>query len=364
VELLEKDDGHRVSSVAVLSGDQVVIVENRKHNSISLPAGHANRVESALEAARRELKEEAGIKLKKSDLMFVTRLTRRHGKKSDALFAAQLPQPVELEPGSDADVARWCPLDQLPQLLFNHGEAIQMARQALKIPIEQRGLLVVFEGIEGSGKSTQIGKLTDYLSRKNYAFTPTKWNSSELLGDTIARSKKEKRLSPSMFFLLHAADMVDRYESVITPALHRNETVVCDRYYYTGLVRDSLRGIDQDYNRSLYQKFKEPDIIFHCQVDPAVAVARVVKAKGLTHYGSGMDMNLGPNKEASALAYERKMAELYDQVIPETAVELDMSQHEEAIHDQVMQVVKAALQEKFGVGELITAQGFADELLA
>lgn len=360
--LTEKDDARRLSSVACFHADQVALVLSRKHGTLTLPAGHSVMGESALSAAIRETKEETGIQLAPDQLMFVTRLDR--AKKSDAIFATSLGEEVALRGGSDADEALWHSVATLPDLMFNHRKAIQIALETLKIPVQRRGILIVFEGIDGSGKTTQIDYLTEYLERKNFSFTRTRWNSGNLLKKSIARAKKTQRLSPTLFFLLHAADMVDRYESVVVPALARNEAVVCDRYYYTGLVRDSIRGIDMDYNRAIYNRFREPDLVLHCQVDPAVAVARLAKAKGLGHYGSGMDLNLGATKEASALAYEKKMVDLYGAILPEQTVELNMDNDVDSIFEEVKDSVKPLLSAQYGDSSQYQAEELVDSLIA
>ena len=361
MNLVEKDL-RSVASAAVFSGDEVILVANRKHHTVTLPAGHILKGESALNAARRELAEEAGVDLEENDLMFVTRL-RRSAKKFDAIFAAQLPEKVETSPGGDADSADWKPIDRLPPLMFRHDQAIRLAQSALRIPPEKRGLLIVFEGIDGSGKSTQISLLSDFLEHNAYAFTLTRWNSSDLVKDAISRSKKERRLSPALYFLLHAADMIDRHDGIIIPALRRNEIVVCDRYFYTGLVRDGLRGIDREYNRSIYQKVREPDMVIHFKVEPNVAITRLARGKGLSYYGSGMDIGLGKSKEASALAYAQKMDELYDEVLPEHTLSLDASGDESAVHEQVMTALAPMIREKFGSGDLLEARELVEQLL-
>ncbi len=362
MQLLEKDDFHLLSSTAVFHAEQVVLVANEKRETVSLPAGHHTKGEAAIDAARRELAEEAGVYLDESQMVFVTRL-RRSASKMDSIFAAQLAEPVELQPGSDADRAVWQNLSDLPPLNFRHDVAIQLAMKALQIPPEQRGLLVVIEGIDGSGKSTQISKLLGYLHQNGYAFTATSWSSSKLLGRTIKRSKKKRRLTPVLYFLLHAADMLDRHDAVIVPAMRRNEVVVCDRYVYTGLVRDTLRGIDQEYNRSLYQKILEPDVVFHCKVEPNVAVARLASGKGLSYYGSGLDIGLGHNKESSALAYATKMDELYAQVLPEDTITLDASGDEDEVFTQILAALQPMLKAKFGGGDLAEAREIVEQLL-
>lgn len=118
-----------------------------------------------------------------------------------------------------------------------------------------------------------------------------------------------------LFSLLHAADMILRYDQEILPALHRNKIVLCDRYIYTSLVRDSLRGVDTSIVEKIYAGLRHPDIIFHFVVPTEVAVERALAEKDLNYYSAGMDLNLSSNREESCFQYEGLMDKRYREVL-------------------------------------------------
>ncbi len=115
------------------------------------------------------------------------------------------------------------------------------------------GRLFVFEGLDGSGKSTQARLLGKWLQSQGYRVFFTEWNSSDLVSGTIRRGKKKGLLTPTTFSLLHATDFADRFERQILPPLRAGYLVVCDRYSYTAFARDAARGCDPGWVRNLYQ---------------------------------------------------------------------------------------------------------------
>ena len=121
------------------------------------------------------------------------------------------------------------------------------------------GRLFVFEGLDGSGKSTQAMLLGKWLASQGYRVFQTEWNSSELVSNTIKRGKKKGLLTPTTFSLLHATDFADRFDRKILPPLRAGYVVVCDRYSYTAFVRDGARGCDPDWVRMIYSFAPTPD---------------------------------------------------------------------------------------------------------
>jgi len=114
------------------------------------------------------------------------------------------------------------------------------------------GRLFIVEGIDGSGKSTQLSLLHKWLESKGYRVVFSEWNSSSLVKDTTKLGKKKKMLTPSTFSLIHATDFADRIERSILPLLKAGAVVLCDRYIYTAFARDVARGMDRDWVRELY----------------------------------------------------------------------------------------------------------------
>jgi dTMP kinase len=151
------------------------------------------------------------------------------------------------------------------------------------------------------------------------------------------------------YSLINAADMIYRYENVILPALRRNEIVIADRYYYTSLVRDGIREVNKKMVEKIYENCMEPDILFHCSAPVPLAVSRVVGDKGLSYYGSGIDLGLAPSKEESCLKYEELMDKEYEKILPDSPgyVKLDMTK---AILD-IAKTVLRKLKDRFSIGK-------------
>ena len=113
------------------------------------------------------------------------------------------------------------------------------------------GRLFIVEGIDGSGKSTQLMLLHQWLKAEGYGVVFSEWNSSPLVKDTTKRGKKKQLLTPATFSLIHATDFADRTERNIIPLLKAGAVVLCDRYIYTAFARDASRGMDPEWMREL-----------------------------------------------------------------------------------------------------------------
>ncbi len=105
------------------------------------------------------------------------------------------------------------------------------------------GRLFIVEGIDGSGKSTQLSLLQKWLESEGYVVYFSEWNSSPLVHDVTKRGKKKKMLTPMTFSLIHATDFADRTEHHIIPPLKAGAVVLADRYVYTAFARDVVRGV-------------------------------------------------------------------------------------------------------------------------
>jgi dTMP kinase len=246
-------------------------------------------------------------------------------------------------------------LDGFTEYVFNESVEVIDAKKQVRDILKQKratnrkGLLICFEGIDGVGKTTQVDKLMDYLDGKGYEVIHTKWNSSPLLKKPIKKAKEKHMLTPILYSLLHAADMVVRYENEIVPALNANKIVVSDRYIYTSMARDSARGVDTGILEKIYADIRQPDILFHCVLPIHRAFHRLVKEKDLTYYGVGMDLNLADNMEDSYIKYENLVDKAYRRILPKVTsyVKLDMGKSIEEIALEVERVVK----EKTGIGK-------------
>src|ERR1700728_4548356 len=146
------------------------------------------------------------------------------------------------------------------------------------------GALVVVEGIDGSGKSTQLYLLKRWLEIRGYRIHFTEWNSSPLVKSATRRGKQRRLLTPTTFSMLHAADFADRCERQILPLLHGGYLVLADRYVYTAFARDAARGCSPHWLRNLYSFAPVPDITFYFRAPLDVAVIRIFQEKILNNY--------------------------------------------------------------------------------
>ncbi|AOL17279.1 dTMP kinase [Sulfolobus sp. A20] len=180
-----------------------------------------------------------------------------------------------------------------------------------------RGMLIAFEGIDGSGKSSQASLLRDWLSKKKYTYL-TEWNSSEWIHDIIKEAKKKNLLTPLTFSLIHATDFADRYEKYILPMLSCGFIVIADRYIYTAYARDTVRGVNMEWVKKLYSFAIKPDIIFYIRVPPEIALKRLKNARRQikpAEAGADVFPNLTP--EEGFLKYQSAITEVYDRIAEE-----------------------------------------------
>lgn len=175
----------------------------------------------------------------------------------------------------------------------------QRARAHFSDRRHHHGRLIAFEGVDGSGKTTQRKLFKKWLQSEGYDVVTTKWNSSELIKPIIKNRKAVRTLSPEEYSLLHAADFRHRVESEILPALWRGQVVVADRFLFTGLARDAARGLDLDWILKLYQPLLFPDMVFYFSVSPETSSQRVSAARTPSYYEAGQDVTRVSDPAAS-----------------------------------------------------------------
>lgn len=140
----------------------------------------------------------------------------------------------------------------------------------------QRGRIIVFEGLDGSGKSTHISRLQAALKRSGRSVTVAHWCSNGVVGRTIQRLlSREVQLSRHAFSALHAADFADQMVNVILPAVKRGDIVLCDRWYFTEVARDESMGLDTDWAERLFDWAPEPDLILYFDLPVDTSLERV-----------------------------------------------------------------------------------------
>ncbi len=177
------------------------------------------------------------------------------------------------------------------------------------------GRLLVFEGLDGSGKSTQAALLGKWLAAQGHRVFFTEWNSSELVANVIRRGKKKGLLTPTTFSLLHATDFADRFERKILPPLRAGYLVVCDRYAYTAFVRDAARGCDPTWVRTIYSFAPRPDRAFYFRVPVATTLRRKLSSRlKISYYEAGMDLGLSDDVEESYEKFQSRLKREYDRI--------------------------------------------------
>jgi len=177
------------------------------------------------------------------------------------------------------------------------------------------GRLLVFEGLDGSGKSTQAALLGKWLQSNGYRVFFTEWNSSELVASTIRRGKKKGLLTPTTFSLLHAVDFADRFERKMLPPLRAGYLVVCDRYAYTAFVRDAARGCDPAWVRMIYSFAPTPDRVFYFRVPVSVTLKRKLASRQkMNYYEAGMYLGLSDDLVESYQRFQGRLKREYDRL--------------------------------------------------
>jgi dTMP kinase len=180
------------------------------------------------------------------------------------------------------------------------------------------GKLVIVEGIDGSGKSTQLGLLAQWLRSEGHLVIFSEWNSSPIVKATTSRGKKRQLLTPLTFSLIHATDFSDRVERDIVPALKAGAIVLADRYVYTAFARDAARGVDRDWVRSLYRFAVTPTLAVYYRVPLDVALYRILSGRPkLKWYEAGMDLGLEPDVNESYKRFQGLIQAEYEQIVAE-----------------------------------------------
>jgi dTMP kinase len=180
------------------------------------------------------------------------------------------------------------------------------------------GRLIIVEGIDGSGKSTQLQLLQKWLLNSKYRVCFTEWNSSALVKETIKHGKKKNLLTPTTFSILHATDFADRLAHLIIPPLKAGMIVCADRYIYTAFARDVVRGVHPDWVRNLYGFAVQPNIGFYFKVPIEISLQRILNGRvELKFHEAGMDMGLSDDPKESFRLFQSKILEEYDKVAVE-----------------------------------------------
>ena len=193
----------------------------------------------------------------------------------------------------------------------------------LTTPHQYPGRLIVVEGIDGSGKTTQLGLLAKWLASAGRPVIVTEWNSSTLVKAATKAGKKKNLLTPTTFSLLHATDFADRLLYKIIPPLKAGMIVLADRYTYTAFARDVTRGVDRQWVRDLYGFAVKPDIALYFRVPIEISLDRLlVRRVKLKFYEAGMDMGWSADVNESFRLFQGKVLDEYDHLVDEFGLQV------------------------------------------
>lgn len=193
----------------------------------------------------------------------------------------------------------------------------------LTTPHTYPGRLFVVEGIDGSGKTTQLGLLAKWLAAGGHRVFVTDWNSSALVKAATKAGKKKATLTPMTFSLLHATDFADRLLYNIIPPLKAGMIVLADRYTYTAFARDAARGVDPRWVRELYSFAVRPDLAVYFRVPIEVSLDRLLARRvKLKFYEAGMDLGLSPSLVESFRLFQGRVLEEYDRIVDEFGLKM------------------------------------------
>lgn len=192
-----------------------------------------------------------------------------------------------------------------PRRFYGHGiPGVELDRLA--------GRLIVVEGADGSGRSTQIAMLVQWLEGSGHATTQVGLKRSTLVSEELERAQEGNILSRTTLSLFYATDFADQLENIILPALKAGFVVLADRYIYTLMARDMVRGMDETWLKNLYGIALEPDAVFYLNVPPEELVQRsFAKNAALDYWESGMDLGLSRDMFDSFMKYQNTMQQTF-----------------------------------------------------
>jgi dTMP kinase len=207
------------------------------------------------------------------------------------------------------------------------------------------GKLIAIEGTDGVGRSTQIQLLREWLEIKGYGVVETGWTRSPLMQPTIELAKSSNTLNKLTFVLLYATDFADRLEKEIIPALKAGFVVLSDRYIFTALARAGVRGTDRAWLRTLYGFAIAPHLVFYLNIDVKNLIQRVLDARGMDFWESGMDLKTGDDIYDSFRSYQNKLLKEYASMADEFNFRVvDARRSIDRIQDELRRQVEAFLE--------------------
>ena len=212
------------------------------------------------------------------------------------------------------------------------------------------GRLFIVEGIDGSGKSTQLTLLAEWLKSEGHPVVFSEWNSSAIVKATTSRGKRRRLLTPLTFSLIHATDFSDRIEREIVPSLKAGAIVLADRYVYTAFARDVVRGLDPSWLRSLYDFAAKPTQAFYFRVPLEIALRRILSGRPkLKWYEAGMDLGLHTDPQESYRVFQSRILIEYEKLVHEYKLDvIDATQPVEVQQRLLREAIRPHLPEPRG----------------
>jgi dTMP kinase len=218
--------------------------------------------------------------------------------------------------------------------------SVKNGEVTLDQPHPYPGKLIVVEGIDGSGKSTQLQLAKRWLEAQGHTVFFTEWNSADLVKAVTKKGKKKMALTPTTFCLLHATDFAHRLMYNIIPPLKAGMIVLADRYVFTAFGRDVTRGCDPQWVRKVYSFAVRPNLAFYFRVPLEVALDRLLSSRAVIKtYEAGMDMGLASDLVESFRIFQGRILEEYGKMVNEYGLTVIDADH--PIGEQQRQVRKA-----------------------
>ena len=209
---------------------------------------------------------------------------------------------------------------------------------------ELSGWLIVVEGTDGVGRSTQINRLRSHLERLGYAVAETGLSRSDLANKGIRRAKQGNTLGSNAFNLFYATDFADRLEHQIVPALRAGFVMLTDRYIYSLIARAIVRGAEPDWIKQVYSFALKPDAVFYLRIGVSELVPRVVLNGGFDYWESGMDVRMGTDLYDSFVRYQGSLIQQFDRLAREDGFDvIDATRSVDEIHGYLWDKVSALL---------------------
>ena len=220
-------------------------------------------------------------------------------------------------------------------------------------PHPYAGRLIIVEGIDGSGKSTQLALLQRWLQARGFRTFFTEWNSSVLVKNATRMGKKKDLLTPTTFSLLHATDFADRLYFKIVPALKAGMVVLADRYAFTAFGRDVARGVSPRWVRELYSFAVRPDAAFYFRVPVDISLARLLRGRAkIKYHEAGMDMHLSDDILESFKLFQGRIIDEYDKMVEEFGLQvidarLDIDDQQQEVREIVSDMLRETGRDRY-----------------